>query len=105
MAMDCVISHHTFGSVESGVDRGRMLAALDMELTAICQPARTPKQDFTQTPSLDLGTYIFWTLPQLGAVTGSDGPRNEVLPGKSQSVRLERRALLKVYFFTEVNTI
>ena len=23
MAMDCVISHHTFGTVESGVDRGR----------------------------------------------------------------------------------
>lgn len=105
MAMDCVISHHTFGSVQSGVDRGRMLAALDMELTGICQPGRTAKQDFTQTPSVDLGTNIFWTVPQLGAVAGSDGPRNEALPGKSQSVRLERRSLLKVFFFTEVNTI
>ncbi len=38
MAMDCVISHHTLGTVESGVDRGRTLAALDMELIGICQP-------------------------------------------------------------------
>ncbi len=105
MAMDCIISHHTFGTVETGVDRGRTLAALDMELTGICQPARTSKQDFTQTPSVDLGTNIFWTAPQLGAVTGSDGPRNETLPGKAQSIRLERRALLKVFFFTEVNTL
>ncbi|MGH9539165.1 MAG: hypothetical protein ACRD3H_14660 [Terriglobales bacterium] len=105
MAMDCVISHHTLGSVESGVDRGRTLAALDMELTAICQPARTSKRDFTQAPSLDLGTNIFWSAPQLAAITGSDGPRNESLPDKSQSVRLERRATLKVFFFTEVNTI
>jgi hypothetical protein len=52
--------------VQSGVDRGRTLAALDMELTGICQPARTGKRDFTQTPSVDLGTNIFWTVPQLG---------------------------------------
>ncbi|MGH9503667.1 MAG: hypothetical protein ACRD20_12520 [Terriglobales bacterium] len=105
MEMDCLISHHTLGTVESGVDRGRTLAALDMELIAICQPARTAKQDFTQTPSAGLGTNVFWTAPQLGAVAGGDGPRNETLPGKGQSVRLERRALLKVFFFTEVNTL
>ena len=38
MAMECVISYHTFGTVESGVDRGRTLAALDTELLSICQP-------------------------------------------------------------------
>src|SRR5437764_15032878 len=41
MAMDCVISHHTFGTVESVVDRGGGLRALDMELTGSCQPTRT----------------------------------------------------------------
>jgi hypothetical protein len=105
MAMDCVISHHTIGTVESGVDRGRALATLDMELTGICQPARTAKQDFTRTPSVDLGTNIFWTAPRLGPVSGSDGFRTEGLPGKGQSIRLERRAVLKVFFFTEVNTL
>jgi hypothetical protein len=105
MTMDCVISHLTFGTAESGVDRGRTLAALDMELTSICQPGHTAKRDFTQAPSTDLGTNIFWTVPRLGAVTGSDGPRNETIPGKGQSARLERKALLQVFFFTEVNTI
>jgi len=105
MAMDCVISHHTFGTVESGVDRGRTLAELDMELMAICQPPRTDKRDYTQSPSVDLGTDIFWTLPALGAVTGSMGPLNESLPEKTQSAQLERRAVLQVFFFSEVNSL
>jgi hypothetical protein len=105
MVMDCAISHHTFGTVESGVDRGRTLAALDMELTAICRPPRTSKQDFSQTPSVELGSNVFWTMPQLGAVSGSLGARQETLPAQSQSTRLERRAQLKVFFFSEVNSL
>ncbi len=104
MAMDCVISHHTFGTVESGVDRGRTLAELDMELMAICQPPRTSKRDYTQAPSVDLGTNIFWTLPALSPVAGSDGTNNEALPSRTQSVQLERRAVLQVFFFSEVNS-
>jgi len=76
-----------------------------MELMSICQPLRTAKCDFTQTPSVDLGTNVFWTAPQFDSVTGSNGPRREALPGKTQSVRLERRALLKVFFFSEVNAL
>jgi hypothetical protein len=102
MAIDCVISHHTFGTVESGVDRGRTLATLDTELMSICQPQRTSKRDFTQVPSVDLGTSIFWTAPEFGVVTGSEGSKNEVLPGRTQSVRLERRARVTVFFFSEV---
>lgn len=105
MAMECMISHHTFGTVESGVDRGRTLAALDTELMSICQPQRTSKRDFTQVPSIDLGTSILWTALELGVVTGSDGPNNEALPGKSQSVRLERRARVTVFFFPEVTLL
>ncbi len=84
---------------------GRTLTALDMELMSICQPLRTAKCDFTQTPSVDLGTNVFWTAPQFDSITGSNGPRREALPGKTQSVRLERRALLKVFFFSEVNAL
>src|SRR6266581_1877304 len=105
MAMECMISHHTFGTVESGVDRGRTLAALDTELMSICQPQRTSKRDFTQVPSIDRGTSILWTAPELGVVTGSEGPNNEALPGKSQSVRLERRARVTVFFFPEVTLL
>src|SRR5579863_10627974 len=103
MEMECLISYHTFGTVQSGVDRGRALAALDMELMSICQPPWTAKQDFTQTPSVNLGTDIMWSIPALGKVTGSQAPTQEGLPRGTEGVRLERIASLKVFFFSEVN--
>jgi hypothetical protein len=95
--MECIISHHTFGTVESGVDRGRSLAKLDSELLSICQPQRTTKRDFTRAPSVDLGTEIFWTIPELGEVSGIIAHENT-----SQRVRLERKSQLKLFFFPEV---
>jgi hypothetical protein len=103
VAMDCVISYHTFGSVQSGVDRGRTLTALDMELISICQPSRSSKRDYTQAPSVDLGTNILWTAPVLGKIAGSEALKNEGLPRGTEGVRLERSATLKVFFFSEVN--
>ncbi len=102
MEMECVISYHTFGTVESGVDRGRTLGELDTELLSICQPQHTAKQDFTQSPSVSLGTNILWTAPTLGKVAGSEAPPNEKLPQWTEGVRLERVATLKVFFFPEV---
>jgi hypothetical protein len=103
MEMECVISYHTFGTVQSGVDRGRTLGSLDMELLSICQPPRTSKRDYTQSPSVDLGTSILWTSPSLGKVSGSEAARREGLPRGNEGVRLERSAILKVFFFPEVN--
>jgi hypothetical protein len=103
MEMECVISYHTFGTVESGVDRGRTLGKLDMELLSICQPPRTSKRDYTQSPSVDLGTSILWTTPSLGKVSGGDAAKNEGLPRGSEGVRLERSASLRVFFFPEVS--
>lgn len=103
MQMDCVISYHTLGSSESGVDRGRSLASLDAELLGICQPQHTPKRDYSQAPSVDLGTNIFWTVPQLGEVAGQDGPAR--LPERSQGARLERKTMLKLFFFSQVEWI
>lgn len=103
MAMECIISYHTFGTVESGVDRGRSLASLDMELLSICQPGWTSKRDYTQVPSVDLGTKISWSDPTLGKVAGSEAPRKEGLPRGNEGVRLERSASLTVFFFPEVN--
>jgi hypothetical protein len=102
-ALECVVSYHTFGTVESGVDRGRGLAALDMELISISQPGSTPKLDYTQNPPASLGMNIVWSMPQLGKVTGSEAPRSEALPRGSAGVRLERAASLKVFFFPEAN--
>jgi hypothetical protein len=103
LAMDCIISYHTFGTVETGVDRGRTLAALDMELLSICQPPWTAKRDYSQAPSVDLGTRISWAQPILGKVLGSEAAKNEGLPRGSEGVRLERSASLKVVFFPEVD--
>jgi hypothetical protein len=98
MGMECVISHHTLGTVESEVDRGRSLAELDTELLSICHPHHTAKQDFTQSPSRPLGTNIFWTIPELGEVSGIVAREST-----NKRVRLERKAKLTVFFYLEVN--
>jgi hypothetical protein len=103
MAMECVISYHTLGTVESGVDRGRTLAGWDMELLSMCQPATAEKRDYSQVPSVDLGTDIFWSEPEFGKVAGSQAPTTEGLPRGSQGVRLERSVNLKVFFYPEAN--
>jgi hypothetical protein len=101
MQMACLISYHTLGTCESGVDRGRTLTALDLELMSICQPQRTSKRDFTQSPSAYLGTNVFWSGLDLDEVSGSEGPSR--LTQGSQGVRLERKARLQVFFFAEGN--
>ena len=103
LSLECLISYHTVGSAESGVDRGRTLAALDSELIGITQPATAPKRDYTQSSPSDLGTNIVWSTPQLGKIVGSEAPRTEALPRGTAGVRLERTATLKVFFFPEVN--
>jgi hypothetical protein len=102
-SLECLISYHTFGTVESGVDRGRTLAAMDLELIRICQPANSPKLDYTKSPPGALGTSIVWTSPQLGKVVGSEAPRTEALPRGTTAVRLERTASVKVFFFSEAD--
>jgi hypothetical protein len=105
MAMECIISYHTFGTVQSGVDRGRTLAALDMELLNMCEPASTGKRDYSQMPSVDLGTSIFWSGPSFGKVTGTEAAADQHLPRKSEGVRLERSVALKVFFYPEVSLL
>jgi hypothetical protein len=58
--------YRTIGTeASSSVDRGRMLATLDLELFQISNPAETVKRDYTQEPPADLGTKVFWTRPQI----------------------------------------
>jgi hypothetical protein len=98
MEMDCVVSHHTLGAADSGVDRGRELSTLDLELLNICQPANTTKQDFTHSPIADLGTRIVWSEPEFGEVSGVIAQESS-----TRRIRLERKVKLKVFFFPEVN--
>jgi hypothetical protein len=90
LALDCVISYRTSGTEENSfTDRGRTLAALDLELLAIASPGATAKQDFSQAPVLDLGTKILWRRPALADV--------EVI-----GTELRRSAALTIFFFPEV---
>lgn len=114
MSLDVVISYYSTGSVASMVDRGRVLAQLDEELLGICQPPNTDKRDYTQSPSADLGTNVFWNQPTIseGKGLGRFGGRvsfpERVKSGvtddaeSQQDARVERKARLTIYFFSEV---
>ena len=96
MSMECVISYYSLGTVASMVDRGRVLGQLDDELLGICQPPNTEKQDYTQAPSADLGTKVFWSQPMLGKSSVEDQAERHA------DGRVERQTRVKVFFFSEV---
>src|SRR5579863_2743789 len=116
MSLDVVISYYTLGTVQSMVDRGRVLAQLDDELLGICQPTNTEKYDYTQSPSADLGTSVFWNQPEFQEATTS-GVEDNTLAYQGRVVRramytqayqdgrVERRASLTVFFFSEVTLL
>jgi|HubBroStandDraft_6_1064221.scaffolds.fasta_scaffold480734_2 hypothetical protein len=116
MSLECVISYYTLGTVQSMVDRGRVLGQLDDELLGICQPTNTEKFDYTQSPSMDLGTTVFWNQPAFEQATTS-GVEDNTLAYQGRSVRraiyeqayqdgrVERRAQLTVFFFSEVTLL
>ena len=113
MSLNAVISYYSFGSVESMVDRGRMLAQLDNELLSICQPASTEKRNYAQSPSVDLGTRVFWSYPAFtegkgsgrfwGRVSFPERMKSGVTEDAEshQDGRVERKVRLTIYFFSE----
>jgi hypothetical protein len=116
MSLDCTILYYTFGTVQSMVDRGRVLGQLDGEMLGICQPTNTEKYDYTQSPAADLGTTVFWNQPAFEEATTSGVEDNTVAyQGRAtrramyaqayQDGRVERRALLTIYFFSEVTLL
>jgi len=104
MSLNVLITYYTLGSVQSMVDRGRILAELDDELLGICQPPSTGKRDYTQAPSADLGTSVFWDQPLFAdgdvaaMFSGSESPKTE----NRRDARVGRTARLTIYFFSEV---
>jgi hypothetical protein len=117
MSSACVISYYSLGTVASMVDRGRVLGELDSELLSICQPPNTEKQDFTQAPSADLGTRVFWSQPAFDEAVTS-GVEDDTLAYQTgraarrvlymqahQDGRVARRARLTVFSFSEVTLL
>ena len=72
--MLCDVAYATRGTTELlGMDRGRVLDAMDRELRIILQPASAAKQDFDSGPTETLGTNIFWSEPRFGSTAANDG--------------------------------
>jgi hypothetical protein len=116
MSLDCVISYYTLGTVQSMVDRGRVMGELDDELLGICQPTYTEMMDYTQSPSADLGTSVFWTQPTfLEATTSGVEDMTAAYQGRAvrramyeqayQDGRVQRRAQMAVFFFSGVTLL
>jgi hypothetical protein len=91
MAMDCTITYTSAGQPDTGgVGRGRDLAALDSDLLAICSPAQAYKYDYSGGSAVDLGSYIFWSTPELKTA-------------KTEPIQVGREAHVTVFFYPEVN--
>ncbi len=97
VGVECGIWYASEGSGGTGVDRGRLLAEMDVELLRICDPPHTEMLDYSQSPSADLGAGIFWTVPELGNDPGDTPIAKQ--QWSAGTARVARYAQLKIYFF------
>jgi hypothetical protein len=90
MRIECRVAYWISGEQAGAVDRGRSLAALDVQLLQLTTPPRTPKRDYAHTSPVDLGSTVFWAMPEFGDP--------EVIHDQ-----LRRQARLVILFFPEVD--
>ncbi len=88
-AAECEILYSTCGTQAfGGLDRGRMLCAMDAEVLAMLQPYYTPKINYTVQPPLTMQTQVFWDEPSFSSVA-------------VQRDRLSRSAKVTIYSYQE----
>ena len=97
LGVDCHIWYASEGGGGTGVDRGRVLAEMDVELVRICDPPHTQMLDYSQTPTADLGSGIFWTAPEMGNAPGDASIQKQ--QWSADAARVDRYAQLRIYFF------
>lgn len=97
LGIDCSIWYASEGSGGTGVDRGRVLAEMDVELLKICDPPHTEMTDYSQTPSADLGSGVFWAAPEIGKDPGDTPIAKQ--GWSAGTARIAHYAQLRVYFF------
>jgi hypothetical protein len=69
VAEECEILYSTCGTQAfGGLDRGRMLSAMDEEIIAILQPFYTPKLNYSVQPAVVMQTHIFWDEPTFAPI-------------------------------------
>ena len=88
-AQECEICYQTCGTQAfGGLDRGRLLSAMDAELIAMLQPQCTPKFNYAVQPAAPMQTNVFWDEPGFA-------------PLITQRDRLSRSAKFMVYSYQE----
>ena len=88
-AMECEILYSTSGTQAfGGLDRGRILSAMDEEVIAMLQPCSTAKIDYSVQPPATMLTQVFWDEPVFSTIT-------------PQRDRLSRSARVTVYSYQE----
>ncbi len=99
VAMECAIQYATDGSGGSGaMARGRLLAAMDAELSAALaeEPRAVPKLNYTVagagTSATQMGTNVFWADPVFG-------------PATVLGERLQRTATVQVFAYQEAGEL
>ena len=89
VAEECEICYQTCGTQSfGGLNRGRLLSAMDEELVAILAPFNTPKLNHAVTPPSPMLTQVFWDEAGFGPVA-------------VQKDRLSRSAKVVVYSYQE----
>ena len=94
-ALSCEISYATDGTVENGgLDRGRLLAAMDLELATALrrEPHHVAKTSYTSNGAGLMETNVFWGDPGFGKSTW-DGER------------LSRTATVEVFCYPEAGEL
>jgi hypothetical protein len=88
-AEECEILYGTCGTQAfGGLDRGRMLSAMDEEVLAMLKPFYTPKINYSVQPATSMQTQVFWDEPTFA-------------PINIQRDRLSRSVKVMVYSYQE----
>jgi len=89
IAEECEILYSTCGTQAfGGLDRGRILTAMDQELLSMLQPLCTAKINYAAQPAANMETQVFWDEPTF-------------TPLNVQRDRLSRSARVLVYSYQE----
>lgn len=98
-AMRCEVLYETAGTaLNAGMDRGRVLSAMDRELIAMvhAQPQRAAKVDYSKLPlgkpSVRMTTNVWWSDVAFGAVV-------------VKAERLSRTAVIELMSFEEAGEV
>jgi hypothetical protein len=88
-AQECEILYQTCGTQGfGGLDRGRLISAMDEEITSMLQPFSTPKSNYALTPPTQMQTQVFWDEPVFAPIV-------------TQRDRLTRSVKVLVYTYQE----